>query len=171
MHIRGIFSRYRYEKGAEAADEFPLQDKKPVITPPKKDTSPTLAPDEVKGTDMEPWFPTQNELKEKEWVKPQWEREKTNHVWYGFNYNDKFKDEVLMKERYFAIIVIGCFGFWFCWRYFPDKRLEEWCQREAYLRLASRESLGLPAIDPWYVPPEKVVLPTDEELGNFPIEI
>ena len=52
-------------------------------------------------------------------------------------------------------------------------RLTNWCQREAYLRLALRESLGQPGVSPWYVDPAKVepFLPTDEELGDMPIEI
>lgn len=52
-------------------------------------------------------------------------------------------------------------------------RLSNWCQREAYLRLAARESLGLPGVSPWYVDPSKVepYLPSDEELGDMQIEI
>ena len=48
-----------------------------------------------------------------------------------------------------------------------------WCQREAYLRLALRESLGQPGVSPWYVDPSKVepYLPNDEEVGDMPIEI
>ena len=52
-------------------------------------------------------------------------------------------------------------------------RLINWSQREAYLRLAARESLGQPGVSPWYIDPAKVqpFLPTDEELGDMPIEI
>ncbi len=57
--------------------------------------------------------------------------------------------------------------------YFREFRLINWCQREAYLRLALRESLGQPGVSPWYVDPAKVepYLPNDDELGDMPIEI
>jgi hypothetical protein len=56
---------------------------------------------------------------------------------------------------------------------FLNFRLTNWCQREAYLRLALRESLGQPGVSPWYVDPAKVepYLPNDEELGDIPIEV
>ena len=44
-------------------------------------------------------------------------------------------------------------------------RKHDWAQREAYLEIARREALGLPLIDPDYIPPEKMLLPTDEELA------
>ena len=43
-------------------------------------------------------------------------------------------------------------------------RRRDWSQREAYLEIARREALGLPLIDPDYIPPEKMLLPSDEEL-------
>ena len=51
--------------------------------------------------------------------------------------------------------------------------LKNWAHREAYLRLAARESMGQPGVSPWYVDPAKIApyLPTDEELGDMPIEI
>ncbi|OON23877.1 hypothetical protein X801_00214 [Opisthorchis viverrini] len=42
---------------------------------------------------------------------------------------------------------------------------EEWCRREAYLELERRRRDGLPLISPDLVPPERVKLPSDEELG------
>lgn len=53
----------------------------------------------------------------------------------------------------------------------PDARNLEWAQREAYLELRRREQLGLPPVDPFYIHPDKVVLPTDEELGDTEIII
>ncbi|CAF1424723.1 unnamed protein product, partial [Adineta steineri] len=92
---------------------------------------------------------------------------------YGYDYNDKFRDEAKMKQRMFSLVSIGLFLFWFSWRYFPDRLLTHYCQREAYLRLALRESLGLPGVNCWYVDPAKIApyLPSDEELGDMPIEI
>ena len=49
------------------------------------------------------------------------------------------------------------------YHYQPSRR-RDWCQREAFLEIARREALGLPIIDPDYIPPEKMLLPSDEEL-------
>lgn len=46
-----------------------------------------------------------------------------------------------------------------------------WAQREAYLELDRRQRLGLPLVDPNYVPPEKMQLLSDEELKDFEIII
>jgi len=43
--------------------------------------------------------------------------------------------------------------------------------REAYLDIARREKQGLPPIDPYFVPPETVPLPTEEEIGDREIII
>lgn len=47
----------------------------------------------------------------------------------------------------------------------------DWTVREAYLELDRRESLGLPLVDPDFIPREDIVLPTDEEIGDYPIII
>ena len=47
----------------------------------------------------------------------------------------------------------------------------EWAQREAYLLIAKRERDGLPYIDKNFMDPEKINLPTDEELGDTEIII
>lgn len=71
----------------------------------------------------------------------------------------------------FFTVTLGLVGGGFIMMYFPDHRLRDWTQREAYIELARREALGLPAIDPNLVPPENVHLPTEEELGDFEIII
>ena len=48
-------------------------------------------------------------------------------------------------------------------------RLHNWAQREAYLLLKAREDAGIFLISKDFIDPEKVNLPSDEELG--PIEI
>lgn len=55
--------------------------------------------------------------------------------------------------------------------YYPDMNLSEWSQREAFIVLRERELAGLDPIDPWYVDPATVELPTDEELGDTEIII
>lgn len=55
--------------------------------------------------------------------------------------------------------------------YLPDVKGKDWAQREAYLQLRYREEHGLLPIDPNVIDPSKVVLPTDEELGDTDIII
>lgn len=49
--------------------------------------------------------------------------------------------------------------------------LKDWAQREAYLLVREREANGLPLLDPNYVEESKIVLPSEEELGDFEIII
>ncbi|CAF1549904.1 unnamed protein product [Rotaria sp. Silwood1] len=171
-----ISGRSRSETPQAVPDDWgtlkPL-DKDPVSKPIKSDQKRVGAPDEVKGKEIEILWPTEREIQEGEFTKPQWERKQVNHIWYGYDFNDKFRDEAKMKQRMFSLVSVGIFLFWFMWRYFPDRLLNNWCQREAYLRLAARESIGLPGVSPWYIDPAKVepYLPNDEELGDMPIEV
>jgi len=50
-------------------------------------------------------------------------------------------------------------------------RLRDWTHREAYLDLDRRERKGQPAIDPYFVSPETVRLPTEAEIGDREIII
>uniref|UniRef100_A0A7R9JS95 NADH dehydrogenase [ubiquinone] 1 beta subcomplex subunit 11, mitochondrial n=1 Tax=Timema genevievae TaxID=629358 RepID=A0A7R9JS95_TIMGE len=59
----------------------------------------------------------------------------------------------------------------FIFAYVPDFQLRDWAQREAFLELRRREQLGLPPIDRNLIDPEKIILPTDEELGDTEIII
>ncbi len=53
----------------------------------------------------------------------------------------------------------------------PDKNLEDWAHREAYIVLREREAKGLEPISRDLIPAEEVVLPDDEELGDAPVMI
>jgi len=53
----------------------------------------------------------------------------------------------------------------------PDFNLRDWSVREALIELRRREAAGLPLIDQNLIPPEKIVLPSDEELGDTEIII
>lgn len=55
--------------------------------------------------------------------------------------------------------------------YRPDDLGRDWAQREAYLELRRREKLGLPPVDPNYIPLDQIWLPTDEELGDTEVVI
>ncbi|GFY01953.1 hypothetical protein TNCV_5098141 [Trichonephila clavipes] len=48
---------------------------------------------------------------------------------------------------------------------------KDWISREAYLEMHRREKLGLPVVDKNYIDPEKIELPSDEELGDTDIII
>ena len=50
-------------------------------------------------------------------------------------------------------------------------RLHNWAQREAYLLLKEREDAGIFPISKDFIDPEKVNLPSDEELGDIEIRI
>ncbi len=71
----------------------------------------------------------------------------------------------------FFTITIGLVLTSFIFAYWPDHRLRDWSQREAYIEIARREALGLPHVDPNVVPPENINLPSDEELEDFEIII
>jgi hypothetical protein len=53
-------------------------DKEPVSTPIKRGGTRVGAPDEIKGKEMEILWPTEHELQEGEFAKPQWERKQIN---------------------------------------------------------------------------------------------
>lgn len=90
--------------------------------------------------------------------------------WYplGFDWTNPKVDKHLMNELMFAMVTFGIFGMWL-WSYGPDYKLRDWAKREAYFRTHKREALGLPLIDINVIPPERVHLPTEEELGDFPV--
>lgn len=50
-------------------------------------------------------------------------------------------------------------------------RMKNWVWREAFLELERREREGLPLVDPNYVPPETIELPSEEEIGDQEIII
>jgi len=96
---------------------------------------------------------------------------KKNYQSFGFIEDDPDMDiNIRNYVMFFTITVmfVGC-GFIMC--YFPDVRIRDWTQREAYIELARREALGLPIVDPDLVPLDAIILPTDEELGDYDIII
>jgi len=96
---------------------------------------------------------------------------KRKWVSYGFSEEDEAEDRHALHQTMFVcitiVLVLGCTVM----AYLPDVRDKDWAQREAYLRLRYREEHGLPPIDPNYIDPSKIILPTDEELGNAEIII
>lgn len=97
----------------------------------------------------------------------------TNKHWVslGYDVNDREKDVTFMHIFYFGIFTY-CFvlgGFYIM--YAPYRGFRDWSQREAYLEIRRREELGLPYIDRDLIPADKIVLPSDEELGDTKIII
>jgi len=86
-----------------------------------------------------------------------------NWLSFGHDYHDRIADVAYHRFLVF-ITVLQIIFVTFVVYYTPDMRHRNWYQREAFLEMARREALGLPLIDPDYIPPEKMLLPTDEEL-------
>ncbi|EGI58669.1 PREDICTED: NADH dehydrogenase [ubiquinone] 1 beta subcomplex subunit 11, mitochondrial [Acromyrmex echinatior] len=96
---------------------------------------------------------------------------KRKWVSYGFSQKDELEDRHALHQTMFVCItivfVMGCTVM----AYLPDVRGKDWAQREAYLQLRYREEHGLSPISPNYIDPSKIILPTDEELGDTEIII
>jgi len=92
-----------------------------------------------------------------------------NWMSFGYDVHDRIKD--IAMHRYISFM---CFlqivGVVFIAYYWPYLKYKDWGQREAYLEIARREALGLPLVDPDYIPPEKMLLPSDEELEALGVE-
>lgn len=96
---------------------------------------------------------------------------KKNWVSYGFDFQKEEDDNNSMHATFFFSITLCIVFGGFVFAYFPDVMLRDWAQREAYLELRRREAQGLPAIDRNLIDPSKIVLPSDEELGDTDIII
>lgn len=94
-----------------------------------------------------------------------------NWVSYGFHYTDQKEDtNVHNASFFFSITLVIMFG-GFIWAYAPDGHLRDWAQREAFLELRRREKAGLLPIDPNYVNPKSVQMPTEDEICEVGIII
>jgi NADH dehydrogenase (ubiquinone) 1 beta subcomplex subunit 11 len=76
-----------------------------------------------------------------------------------------------MKASFFFSVTLCLVWGSFVYFYQPDNLLRDWSQREAFLELRRREAAGLEPIDANYIDPAKIVLPSDEELGDTEIII
>lgn len=90
-------------------------------------------------------------------------------VSYGFAFKNKELDRNGVHSVMFASVSLCLVGGGFYWMYCPDFNLKDWSQRQAYLELHRREANGLPLIDPNFIDPAKIELPSDEELGDTEI--
>jgi len=96
---------------------------------------------------------------------------KRKWVSYGFSNENEAEDRHALHQTLFVTITICLVLGSTVMAYLPDVRGKDWAQREAYLQLRYREEHGLPLIDPNYIDPAKIILPTDEELGDAEIII
>lgn len=96
---------------------------------------------------------------------------KKNWVSYGFDFKKEEDDRNAMHSAFFFSITLCIVFGGFILTYYPDVMLRDWAQREAYLELRRREALGLPRVDRNLVDPGKIVLPSEEELGDTEIII
>ncbi len=74
-------------------------DKESVSTPIKRDEKRVGAPDEVKGNEIEILWPTEREIQEGEYAKPQWERKQVN-----------VRTKFFEKQNDFNLLVFSIFG-------------------------------------------------------------
>jgi len=94
-----------------------------------------------------------------------------NWISYGFDFNSKTNDRAYVNAIFFAAISLCMVGGGFSMAYAPDFPLRDWSVREAFLELRRREAAGKPLIDPNFISPEKIILPSDEDLGATEIII
>lgn len=94
-----------------------------------------------------------------------------NWVSWGWDLKDKEADRDWMKSSFFFSVTLCLVFGGFYLAYTPDNLQRDWAQREAFLELRRREAAGLPLVDPNYVDPAIIELPSDEELGDTEIII
>ncbi|CAI6360859.1 unnamed protein product [Macrosiphum euphorbiae] len=99
------------------------------------------------------------------------EPQKRNWQSYGFEKEDETEDLNAMHATGFFSITLCIVGGIFMFAYMPDYNYKNWGEREAFLELRRREDQGLPLIDPNYIQPNLIQLPTEEELGDTEIVI
>ncbi|XP_037946022.1 NADH dehydrogenase [ubiquinone] 1 beta subcomplex subunit 11, mitochondrial-like [Teleopsis dalmanni] len=94
-----------------------------------------------------------------------------NWVSYGFDAKDQTEDRNVTKASFFFSVTLCLVWGTFVWSYLPDTQMRDWAQREGYLELRRREEAGLDLVNPNYIDPSVINLPTDEELGDTEIII
>lgn len=94
-----------------------------------------------------------------------------NWVSYGFDYTSKEEDTNAHHASFFFSVTLCIVFGGFAWAYAPDVHMRDWAQREGFLELRRREKAGLPPIDPNYIDPKLVKLPSESELCDVEIII
>ncbi|KPM03449.1 hypothetical protein NH340_JMT06912 [Sarcoptes scabiei] len=94
-----------------------------------------------------------------------------NWVSHGFDEVDQLEDKFQYKTSFFFLFTFGCIIFSYALYYYPCLDGQDWISREAFLQLERNEKLGLPIIDPDLIDRSKMILPSDEELGDLEIHL
>ena len=94
-----------------------------------------------------------------------------NWVSYGFDYENKDEDRTATSWTFFCSVTLCIVYGGFVWSYNPDTMMRDWAQREGFLELRRREEEGLELVDPNFIEPGQINLPSDEDLKNFEIII
>ncbi|VDN20351.1 unnamed protein product [Gongylonema pulchrum] len=96
-----------------------------------------------------------------------------NWIWFGLSPYDEHADWLKFHKYMFVLLTLMVTWVTLYLQYgAPDWPLaRDWAYREAHLEMARREKAGLPYISKDLVRPDKIVLPSDEELQNFEIII
>lgn len=97
--------------------------------------------------------------------------EDKNWVSYGFDYNSKTEDTNVHNASFFFSVTLCLVFGGFAWAYAPDTHLRDWAQREAFLELRRREKAGLRPIDPNFIDPKLIKLPTETDICDVEIII
>ncbi|KOB78850.1 putative Mitochondrial NADH:ubiquinone oxidoreductase ESSS subunit [Operophtera brumata] len=97
--------------------------------------------------------------------------EDKNWVSYGFDFKSKEEDTNAHHSSFFFSVTLCLVFGGFAWAYAPDVHMRDWAQREAFLELRRREKAGLPLIDPNYINPKSVSLPSESDLSDVEIII
>jgi len=92
-------------------------------------------------------------------------------VSWGHHSEDIEQDRSGVHLYFFLIFTLVGGGVGWYFFYCPHKNFKDWAQREAYIRMAECDRKGLTYIDPNLVALDRIVLPTDEELGSTEIII
>lgn len=92
-------------------------------------------------------------------------------VTYGYEYKSKEADRAAHHSIMFLSVTLCLVFGGIYWAYLPDLTFKDWSRREAYLELHRREQNGLLPIDPNFIDPSKIYLPSDEELEDTEIII
>lgn len=90
---------------------------------------------------------------------------------HGYSMIDEDEDRIDYHIWMFLVFTLFFGGIGWIIAYKPTAQGVDWISREAALELRRRERLGLPLINPDLIPRERIVLPTEEELGDFVVHV
>lgn len=125
--------------------------------------------DSVDGKEIEKKDPLKNTVYEK--INTDYEQ-RDDWLSHGYTTQDRDEDAFFYHASFFLFWSIGGGMLWVMLGYRPvGWRSMNWQGREAYLELHRRETLGIDLVSPDLIPRHRIILPSEEELVNFPVHI